>query len=220
MKNLLIYILLLNVLVSYSQVRQGKYKLIVSWDGKPDSVYYVDDLKTAYKMCDDRRPTKHNSDTNKIWCDGKLCNKLNKNLDLKHLEYEFNKLYVKYIDSVFNITKNNSKVLDNAIYGQLNYLLNIDGINIITHQNKNFDTFNDRCKHYVEVPYESCGEIITEIGIGGDECEVAKIMFNNFLSSKPHKKIIDNVTLTYFNFKFGYTKSGRIIGIGFFAKLL
>ncbi len=56
-------------------------------------------------------------------------------------------------------------------------------------------------------------------GPGGEnEYEEAKCMFNCWLSSKNHKKIIDNNKYRYYNFKFGYNKFGHVIGVGVFSQ--
>ncbi len=208
MKKLFVYLMLMVSLVGLSQVKVGKHRATLTLPGRPDSVFYTNTIEEAMEVLRKRTPVV------------KKYTPLSKDLDLKVIEREFNKLYLNYQDSVFHLKKEYGDFLDSASNCQLNYLLNFkyDSISHIQDNDK-FKTSLDRFKYFTEyVTQFNIGEILILTRQGSDECEVAKNFFDRWLKSKGHRKIIDDKRLKFYNFKFGYNKFGSMIGIGVFSK--
>lgn len=216
MRNLITFLILLISLVSLSQ--NGKYKVTVR-KANSDSIYYVNDMETVRKLMSDIK--KRNFELKKAHLEYES-QKLNKNLNLKLVEQEFNKLYINYIDSVFKIKKEYSKNLTDLTFCQLTYLLKQKNDSISHEQNnEKFKTLENRFDYFVKlVTYTGrieYAEVIQLLYLGENEINAAKLTFKNFLKSKPHKKIMDNQNLIYFNFKFDYNIFGDLICVGTFA---
>ena len=191
MRNLITFLILLISLVSLSQ--NGKYKVTVR-KANSDSIYYVNDMETVRKLMSDIK--KRNFELKKAHLEYES-QKLNKNLNLKLVEQEFNKLYINYIDSVFKIKKEYSKNLTDLTFCQLTYLLKQKNDSISHEQNnEKFKTLENRFDYFVKlVTYTGrieYAEVIQLLYLGENEINAAKLTFKNFLKSKPHKKIMDN----------------------------
>lgn len=212
MKKVLVYLMLLSTLVGFSQTSKSKYKATLRFSNGRDSVVYFNTQQEMLKYYSDYKKKRDEfvSKPKKVY---------NKNLNFQLVEKEFSKLYLRYQDSVFHTKKEYEPFLDSLSYCQLNYLRNWDYNNISHEQNNNtFKTMSNRFKYYYGVQNQSYGEILVMSNGGENEYEVAKDMFYRWLSSKPHKKIIDDKELKYYNFKFAYNKFGRVLGIGVFSE--
>ncbi len=140
-------------------------------------------------------------------------------LKMELIEQEFKKLYLRYQDSVFHTKKEYGIFLDSLSHCQLNYLKNIDK-NYISHEQNNFkfETLTDRFNFFYKTKNGKYAEVLALIPNGDNELQIAKNMFEGWLSSKNHKEIIDNKIYKFYNFKFGYNKFGKIVGIGIFSQ--
>lgn len=214
MKKLFVYLMLLSSLVGFSQTNKSQYKATLRFSNGKDSVVYFNTQQEMLKYYSDQKKKRDEfvSKPKKVY---------SKNLNMKLVETEFNKLFLNYQDSVFHVKKEYGEFLDSLSYCQLNYLTNLDS-NYISHEQKNvtFNTFTDRCNYFYSSNNGSASEILS-LGYGGEnEYEAAKDLFNGWLSSKNHKKIIDNNKYKFYNFKFGYNKFDRLIGVGVFSQYI
>ena len=213
MKKLFVYLMLMGSLVGLSQVNsQSKYKGKLHFANGRDSFVYFNTQEEMLKFYSDfnKKRDEFISRPKTIY---------SKNLNMELVEEEFNKLFLNYQDSVFHVKKEHGGFLDSLNLCQLKYLTNLDS-NYISHKQKNvkFNTFTDRCHYFYGYKTGHTAEILV-IGPGGkNEYEAAKRMFNCWLSSKDHKKIIDNNKYSYYNFKFNYNKFGDVIGVGVFSQ--
>jgi hypothetical protein len=212
MKKLFVYLMLLSSLVGLSQTSKSKYKATLRFSNGRDSVVYFNTQQEMLKYYDNHKKKRDEfvSKPKKVY---------SKTLDMNLVEQEFYKLFLNYQDSVFYVKKEYGTFLDSLSYCQLNYLTNWGYDDISHEQNNNtFKTMSNRFEHYYGVQNQSYGEILVMSNGGENEYGVAKDMFYRWLSSKPHKKIIDDKELKYYNFKFAYNKFGRIVGIGVFSE--
>ncbi len=203
--------MLLSSLVGFSQTTKSKYKATLRFSNGRDSVVYFNTQQEMLKYYDNHKKKRDEfvSKPKKVY---------SKNLNMELVQEEFNKLFLNYQDSVFHVKKEYGAFLDSLNLCQLKYLTNLDS-NYISHEQKNvtFNTFTDRCNYFYSHSNGSAAEILS-LGHGGEnEYESAKDIFNGWLSSKNHKKIIDDKKLKYYNFKFGYNKFGRLVGVGVFS---
>lgn len=211
MKKLFVYLMLLSSLVGFSQTTKSKYKATLHFSNGRDSVVYFNTQQEMLKYYSDQKKKRDEfvSKPKKVY---------SKNLNMKLVEEEFNKLFFKYQDSVFHVKKEYGAFLDSLSYCQLKYLTNLDS-NYISHEQKNvtFNTFTDRFQYFYNSNNWSGAEILALYPGGETEYESAKNIFNGWLSSKNHKKIIDNNKYKIYNFKFGYNKFGQLVGVGVFS---
>lgn len=212
MKKVLVYLMLLSTLVGFSQTSKSKYKATLRFSNGRDSVVYFNTQQEMLKYYSDYKKKRDEfvSKPKKVY---------SKNLNMKLVQEEFNKLFLKYQDSVFHVKKEYGAFLDSLNLCQLKYLTNLDS-NYITHKQKNvtFNTFTDRCQYFYGYNTGSTAEILVKGPGEENEYEAAKRMFNCWLSSKEHKKIIDNKKYKFYNFKFNYNKFGDVIGVGVFSQ--
>lgn len=204
--------MLLNTLVGFSQTSKSKYKATLRFSNGRDSVVYFNTQQEMLSFYNDYKKKRDEfaNRPKKVY---------NKNLNFQLVEKEFSKLYLRYQDSVFHTKKEYGGFLDSLSYCQLKYLTNLEYDDISHEQNnKIFKTMGDRFNYFYTRQDGSIAEILILSYGGENEYEVAKEMFYRFLASKPHKKIIDNKKLKYYNFKFGFNKFDHIVGVGTFSE--
>jgi hypothetical protein len=211
MKNLILILVLFISLVGSSQTNKSQYKATLHFSNGKDSVVYFKSKEEMMKYYGNHKKKRDEfvSKPKKVY---------SKTLDMNLVEQEFYKLFLNYQDSVFHVKKEYGNFLDSLSYCQLKYLTNLDS-NYISHEQKNvkFKTLTDRWDYYYVDTNESYGEILSLINGGENEIEVAKHFFNNWLKSKGHKVLIDRKNYRFYNFKFGYNKFDRIVGVGVFS---
>ena len=196
-------------LVGFSKVNsQSKYKGKLHFANGRDSFVYFNTQEEMLKFYSDfnKKRDEFISRPKKVY---------SKNLNMKLVEEEFNKLFLKYQDSVFHVKKEYGAFLDSLNLCQLKYLTNWE-YDDISHEQKNikFKTMVNRFEYYYGVQNQSYGEILVMSNGAENEYEVVKDMFYRWLSSKPHKKIIDDKKLKYYILYENNTFYNRLSSIG------
>ena len=143
--------------------------------------------------------------------------------DVKLIELEVNKLYEQYSKKRNHVIKTRLE-LDTLAFCQLRYLETLTDVNDITHQNPDpkFKTFNMRVNNYfINLMGEYFAEVISGSWRGNgnyiDEKNVAQVLFNNLLTSPPHKKILDSRKFINYTFKSSRLENGSFVLIGVFS---
>ncbi len=197
-----------------SQNKGGVYNVRVKLSNNIDTTFIFNTKKeylNFYKSYNEKI-SEYQNKTKKVYT---------KVLNMGLIEQEFNKLYLRYQDSVFHIKKEYGTFLDSLSQCQLNYLKNVNK-NYISHEQNNFkfETLTHRFNFFYNTKNGKYAEVLALIPNADNEVEIATNMFEGWLSSKNHKEIIDDKLYKCYNFKFGYNKFGKIVGIGVFSQYI
>ena len=145
-------------------------------------------------------------------------------INLKEIQKEFMILYYKRCDSLgHKISEDNSLLCLTEC--QLNYLKDFEHVSHKQEVGSKFYSLTDRYTFfYPEMAKElnsntDLGEVISLIGTGKtlhkqNNKELARRLFNAFMKSDSHRKIMDEKQLTKVNFQVGVNKFNSVYIVG------
>jgi hypothetical protein len=152
-------------------------------------------------------------------------NSIPSHIKIQDIEKEFMSLYQKRCDSLSHkISVDNSLLC--VVECQLNYLKNFDDLFLSHRQEKNpkFLTLIDRVMYFYPnqtINYHpKIGEVCALLGTNDyflkeeTNVQLATQLFNNFMKSPGHQKIMDDKDLVKVCFKVGFNKTNSVFIVG------